>query len=420
MNSATHFPTALNARRLIGLRTIAISGPAICMLLVGQIYNLDIPFWPLILIIVALAVVNLGTFRRLKRSRPFSEREFFVQMLIDVAALTGILYFTGGASNPFAFFFLLPLTITATVLPRAHTWLMAIITACCYTLLMVVRRPVAEFVAGQSESIFDLHIMGMWLGFVLIAALIAHYVAGMGETLRERDRSLAEAREQALNDERMLALATLATGAAHELSTPLATMAVVVDDLTRDLQQDENQDRVQQLDTLRAQIERCKDALSIMSTSSGVMRAESAKRAYLGDFLQDIVDELGSLRPGAPVAIELEGPAPGPALIVERRLSQALINILHNALDASPDDVTMRAAWDEEHANIRILDRGDGLGANAIRAEKLGSSSKKDGLGVGLFISQAAIDQLGGQISFHDRSEGGTEAIIELPIIDSI
>ena len=157
-----------------------------------------------------------------------------------------------------------------------------------------------------------------------------------------------------------------------------------------------------------------------MSTSSGVMRADSAKRAYLSNFLQDIVDELATLRPGAVIKVEIDGTAPGPVLIVERRLSQALINILHNALDASPDDVTVRATWDKEHANIRILDRGDGLGVNAVRAEKLGNSSKKDGLGVGLFISQAAIDQLGGQISFQDRSEGGTEAIIELPISETI
>jgi len=390
------------------------------MLLAGQIYDLGIQPAPLIFIIVALAIINIGTFRRLKGSRPFTEAEFFIQMLVDVAALTGILYFTGGASNPFAFFFLLPLTITATVLPRKHTWSMAVISVFCYTLLMVVRRPVVEFVAGQGESIFDLHIIGMWLGFVLIAGLIAHYVVGMGETLRERDRSLSEAREQALNDERVLALATLATGAAHELSTPLATMAIVVDDLSRELQQDGDQDLRQQLDTLGTQIERCKEALSIMSTSSGAIRADSAKREHLGDFLQETVDELYRLRPGAEIAIKLDGPAPGPALIVERRLSQALINILHNALDASPDDVTVYANWDKERANIRIMDRGDGLGANAIRAEKLGNSSKKDGLGVGLFISQAAIDQLGGQIKFRDRSEGGTEAIIELPITESI
>jgi two-component system sensor histidine kinase RegB len=419
MKSASHLPTTLNVRRLLWLRTIAIPGPAVCMLLVGQIYDLGIQPVPLILIITVLAAINIGTFRRLKDARPFTEGEFFIQMLIDVAALTGILYFTGGASNPFAFFFLLPLMITATVLPRAHTWVLAIIAVGCYTLLMVVRRPVVEFIAGQGESIFDLHVIGMWLGFVLIAALIAHYVVGMGETLRERDRSLAEAREQALNDERVLALATLATGAAHELSTPLATMAVIVDDLASDLQQDDSQEFGERIDTLSAQIKRCKEALSIMSTSSGAIRADSAKRTYLGDFMQEVVDELCAIRPGAQIPIKLNGPTPGPVLIVERRLSQAFINILHNALDASPADVTVSATWDENHAQIRILDRGEGLDVKAAQEEKLGSTSKPDGLGVGLFISQAAIDQLGGEIRFRDRSEGGTEAIIELPISET-
>jgi two-component system sensor histidine kinase RegB len=100
-------------------------------------------------------------------------------------------------------------------------------------------------------------------------------------------------------------------------------------------------------------------------------------------------------------------------------LNQALINILHNALDASPDDVVVNAFWGDGLANIKILDRGDGLSATSIQPEQLGNSSKKDGLGVGLFISQVAIDQLGGQIRFNNRSEGGTEAVIQLPIADS-
>jgi two-component system sensor histidine kinase RegB len=418
-------PTAINVKRLMWLRVIAIPGPAVCLLLVSQFYDLNVPFMPLALIICALVGVNVWTRHRLRSSKPFSSNEFFLQMLIDVAALTGILFFSGGASNPFAFFFLLPLTITATVLPRRYTWSIAIIAASCYTLLLFVRRPLMPLPAvhgagagpAPDESIFDLHITGMWIGFVLIAGLIAHFVAIMGETLRDRDRKLAEAREQALKDDRVLSMATLAAGAAHEISTPLATMSVLVEELNHDLDGAPDPRTARRLQMLQAQIARCKDALSVMSTSSGLLRAETAERAYLLDFLNDTVNQIRSLRPEARISLRLEGPEPGPELVVERRLAQALINIAQNAVDESPQDVEIVGSWDAGTVSIKVLDRGPGIDTDPARADRIGLSSKEGGLGVGLFISQAAVEQLGGRISFGERPDGGTEVSVELPAV---
>lgn len=412
---AIRLPTTVNARRLLWLRSIAIPGPALCMLLASRIYGLTIPAMPLILIVVALVAINVWTWRRLQDPRPFTVAEFFAQMLVDVAALTGILYVSGGAANPFAFFFLLPLTITATVLPRRYTWFMAAITACCYTFLMIFRLPVPEFTGG-GQTLFGLHVAGMWLGFVLIAGLIAHYVAGMAETLREQDLRLAKAREQALNDERVLALGTLAAGAAHELGTPLATMSVIVEELENDLVEAEVPNLNKPLGILRGQIGRCKEALSVMSVSSGVARAETATTIPLGDFLHDIASRVRDLRPGAAISEHLDGPGPEPVLIAERRLTQAVINIVHNAVDASPDNVEIVGHWNDAGIHIDINDRGQGLDPALLQPGRVSDDAgKTDGMGVGLFISRAAIGQLGGTIEFRDRPQGGTTASVLLP-----
>ncbi len=416
---AAKLPTNLNVRRLVWLRTIAIPGPAICLLIVGQIYELSIPTIPLVLIVAGLGLVNVWTWRRLNSPRPISNEEFFVQMLVDVAALTGILYFSGGASNPFAFFFLLPLTITATILTPAYTWAMAAITAACYSLLMFARVPVPELIPGGEQTIFGLHVAGMWLGFVMIAGLISHYVVGMGETLRDRDRRLAEAREQALNSERMVELGTLAAGAAHELSTPLGTMAVLAGEMGDEYPEKAHPHLHQQIQLLRDQVARCKDALSVLSASAGLDRAEGARALRLDAMVENVVDQVRSLRPGAIVNIEYARQEPAPALIVERTLTQALVNILHNAVDASPNDVNIRCGWDNSRATIEFLDRGPGFDPDLMDPERAGRSTKANGLGVGLFISRAAIDQFGGQLTMSGRDGGGTATTVDLPLAET-
>mgnify|MGYP000444035616 CR=1 FL=1 len=115
-------------------------------------------------------------------------------MLLDVAGITGVFYFTGGATNPFVWFYLLPLMIAATILPRIHTWIMAAVTVICYTSLFLIDAPVeSEHAHHDHASGFQMHVFGMWLGFVMSAGFVAVIIVGMAHTLRQRDRRLAEA-----------------------------------------------------------------------------------------------------------------------------------------------------------------------------------------------------------------------------------
>jgi len=416
-HTPAHPPGALNLRRLVWLRTIAIPGAAIALLMAGRFYHLPIRVAPLLTIIFVLALVNFWTWRRLRSAGAIPDGEFFTQMLIDVTALTGILYYSGGAINPFAYLFLVPLAISATVLPRRYTWAMACITAAAYAFLLFYRIPLPPFVQPGGGANLAVHVIGMWVGFVLSAGLIAQFVLSMGESLREQERSLGEARERALRDERVVAVATLAAGAAHELSTPLATMALVTTELAEQYPREQYPELHENLQLLKSQIRKCKDSLSVISATAGAGRADQARPVRVDAFVRHAVAEVRRLRPGATINVQIDPRRPVPDIIVERTLTQALLNVLHNAVDASPADVRVNCSWEGERVRIDVQDHGPGISLKSLKATQEPRKSTKDsGLGLGLFLTHTALSHLGGDISFADAPGGGARVTLTLPL----
>jgi len=415
---ATRGPTeqssTRNLKRLLILRSLLIAGALLAMLATRTLIGIPLPLLPLLLIVGSLGLINLWTWRRVRSGAYIRDEEFFLQLVVDVIALAGVLYFTGGASNPFAWFFLIPLFIAATVLSGPATWLMAALTTTCYTLLLFFFLPLGGGHHMHQSDNFAQHVFGMWFGFVLSAGLIAWFIVGMANTLRERDRLLAEAREQALRDEQLVALGTLATGAAHELGTPLATMAVVTKELER---ADVDDGMKRKLRILRDQVERCKRALSIISASAGEARAESGSLIGVGDFIDQVVTAWSKQRVNSAVQTQVHAGPPSAQIVNEYTLHQSLINLLNNAADASAEPLLFKASWNEKHLDIDILDRGPGLHPNVTSAiGRHKPSTKEYGMGLGLFLTHATIQRLGGDIALFDRDNGGTCTRIRLPL----
>jgi len=406
----------LNLRRLLLLRSVAIGGWLVAVIMASYGLETEEFLLPVGMVIAVWSALNMASWRRLGAARDVTHGEFFSQLLVDVAALTVLLYFTGGSTNPFTMLYLLPLTVAAAVLPGRFTGSLAVITVVCYTLLLFYYVPLPLMVnAGRQE--FGLHVLGMWSGFVLSASLIAYFVVKMGGTLRERDRILAKARENALRDERLVALGTLAAGAAHELGTPLGTMAV----LTKELEHEygASADLAGRLRTLRDQIDRCKDVLSVLSASAGQVRAESGQRLPLDQYLEHIVTEWRRSRPAVTVQCHWAGEGPAPSLVAERTLTQAITNVLNNAADASPDSVEIIARWDTLQWVIEVYDRGEGLSdAASARAGKSIFTTKQEGqgLGLGLFLAHSTIGRFGGSVHLFNRDGGGACTRIVLPL----
>ena len=428
-------PQLRNLRRLVGLRAIEVAGQVGAIAIAVYAMGMLLPTVILFMLTASLALATLFTWWRTYQSWPVTDAELVLHLLIDIGVLTGLLYFTGGSTNPFVTLYLLPLSIAAAILPAVYTWAVAGATLSCYTLLMFIHLPLPQgpgsfallatlFPGGLTgehdahglQADFNLHVLGMWFNFALSAVLIAWFVARMAQSLRELDQRLAAAREAALRNEQLVALGTLAAGAAHELGTPLSTIAVIATELERNHGHDSA--LVDDLRLLRAQTERCKAILTGLSA-----RAEAATLLPCEDYLKKLMEQWQLLRPQIEINTHFVGIKSAPALTVERTLDQALLNLLNNAADVSPQGIEFDGRWDETRLTLEIRDRGPGISTEV--AAQAGTAffttkSPSGGLGIGLFLANATIERFGGTVKLFNREGGGACVRVTLPLRTSV
>jgi len=417
-----------NLRRLFWLRNVMIAGLGLAAWAAIGIYDLELPLAPIASAMGLLVALNAISWWRLRQPRKAVDMELLAQLLLDMVALTGLFYFTGGYTNPFLWMYLLPLTVAAVALPWRNTWLIAGLAVACYTGLMFWYQPLpvmqmdmsgmspAEMRAMHHGGGFSIHLLGMWAGFVVSALVIAFFVERIGRNLREYDQLIAEAREKMLENERMLALGTLATAAAHELGTPLATMAVVAGEMVEDCA--DQPQLAQSLSLLRSQIDRCKQILTSITASAGCQRIEDGQGEMLDDFLDRTLTDWHDAHPATQLDCQLHGSSPAPLIAVDRTLGQALVNLLDNAADASPSRIEVSGDWSPAELSLTIRDYGSGLTSEA--ADRAGTpffTTKEDrGLGLGLYLARLIFERFGGTVDLSNHPQSGTLTTVRLPL----
>ena len=399
-------------RRLVALRGIAVAAQLVTLAAVWKILEINLDWQPMLLAIATLAAINLFSLLRLRKATPVSSPELFAQLGVDVIALTVLLYYGGGSTNPFISLYLLPLVIAAATLPPRYTWGMAALTAACYSLLMVYYIPLPH-IHHNEEDAFNVHVMGMWLGFVISAMVVAYFVVQMAQAVRSRDDILARVREEILRNERIVALGTQAASAAHELGTPLATMAVVIGELQLDaVAQPALHDSLAILDEQVRGCKRILDKIMANAQDSGVALPQP-----VDTLIAEVLDEWQLLRPAAHYHYRCSGVQPAPLLIADVTLRAALMNLLNNAADASPQPIEIHARWNSSGFTLEIRDHGKGLSDEAaLKAGSAFFTTKKEGRGLGLLLANATIERMGGTVRLYNREEGGATTELTLPI----
>jgi two-component system sensor histidine kinase RegB len=418
-------------RRLVMLRTIAVVAQCTALALVYRFLAMELQWLPMLAVIAALAGLNLLTWLRLRNNSPVSNAEFFAQLCADVLALSVLLYYGGGSTNPFISLFLLPLVIAAATLPHGYTWAMTGITTGCYTLLMkfYVPLPMTHGVMDEAQmanmpdmdmsqavppdNAFNMHVIGMWLGFVISAVVIAYFVVRMAHAVRERDETLAKIREETLRNERIVALGIQAAGAAHEMGTPLSTLAVVIGELKRDQAVlPEWRDNLAILDD---QVRACKRILGKLLANA--QDTETQAMQPLEQFLAATLNEWQLLRPTVHCHYQVTDTHPSPQMNIDPALRAALLNLLNNAADASPEEINIEAHWDTDAFTLKIQDHGKGLTPEAAaRAGSAFFTTKEEGKGLGLLLANATVERMGGKVRLFNREGGGATTEVILPL----
>ncbi|BBJ00258.1 two-component sensor histidine kinase [Ferrigenium kumadai] len=415
MNSTilSSLPGHSQLRRLVALRGMAVAAQLLTLAAVWKILELELDWQPMLLTVATLTGINLLTWLRLRSSKPVSNSELFAQLCVDVLALTILLYYGGGSTNPFVSLYLLPLVIAAATLPARYTWGMAAITAACYSVLMLYYIPLPHNHHHDSDSAFNAHVMGMWFGFVISAVVVAYFVVQMAQAVRNRDEALVRVREEILRNERIVALGTQAAGAAHELGTPLSTMSVVIGELQHDATaQPEWHDALTILDEQVRGCKRILDKILANAQDSGAAVLLPADK-----LVAEVLDEWQLLRPTAQYRYRNSDAQPAPLVSADATLRAALMNLLNNAADAAPQSIDIETHWDANRFMLEIHDHGKGLSEEAgLKAGSAFFTTKSEGRGLGLFLANATVERLGGTVRLFNRDTGGATTQLILPL----
>ncbi len=414
-SSPGNLTLADNLNRLVALRWFVISGCAALLLLANagiELVNHSTAAW---LILLNYALINAGLKWWLSRRQGIHEWLFLANLALDLVLIWLFLRFSGGSANPFTLLFLLPVIVAAATLRPAAIWLLTGLSIAAYTLLLWLTPEHHNHTAMQSS--FSLHLLGMWLGLVFSAGLVAYFVTGMGRALRNSEAQLARAREQALRDERVIALGAMAAGAAHELGTPLASMNLLVDELQSTANAD--QAAQAQLQLLKAQIQRCKKVLSGLSAHGHELHAEAGQAMTARQLLDAVLQRWRQQRPDASVKLQWQGDIPEARLLADETLFQSLCSLLNNAADASSETIELSARLQDDVLWLDIQDHGPGISqsiAGRIGREPVTGKSAQQGLGIGLLLASSVIERLGGEVTHRSAAAGGTVASVSLPL----
>ncbi|MBS1190215.1 MAG: ATP-binding region, ATPase-like:Histidine kinase N-terminal [Rhodocyclaceae bacterium] len=400
-----------NLQRLASVRWMVLGVMSLLAIAGPGLLAIPLPRIPLLAVVAVAAGFNFLLRLRLARADAATPLEVLSQIGFDIASLTALLFFSGGATNPLVSLLLPPVAIAALTLPVRHVFATGALALAAYSVLMVFYLPLPLSDPARATR---LHLIGMWLTFAISAAMIGWFVVRMTALIRQRDAELAAAREQAMRDERVVALGTLAAGAAHELGTPLATMAVIASELEYDktLSAAARDD----LAVLRQQIGICKEIITGLSRQAGAERLEQALAVRADVWLDGLRQRWHSLRPQASSQFRLQDDAP-PTIIADPTLEQAVLNLLNNAANTGNGEIELAATWNDVLFTIQVRDHGPGFAAHILdQAGKTAFPAHPGGSGIGLMLTQSAVERLNGRLTLSNHPAGGAVARIELPL----
>jgi len=405
-------PARVRLGTLNNLRWLAVVGQTVALLIVHLLLGFDFPVFETSIVVVASATLNVILSIAYPSSKRLTVREATAFLAYDITQLAVLLFLTGGIENPFALLFLAPVVVSAATLNIASTLFLGGLSISAVTLLAFVHIPL-PWQQDTDFSLPDLYQLGIWVSLLLGIGFSSVYAWRIASEAMRMSAALSATQLALARERRLAALGGLAAAAAHELGTPLGTIALVARELERELSSDPRADDFR---LLRAESERCRAILARLARPEAAVLGR-AQTLPLGALLDDIA----APHRGVDVAILVDvqdGPPPNVWRVPE--ILHGLGNLVENAADFASSEVRLRARWDDKELAIDVMDDGPGFAPQIF--EQIGEPyvtprpsapkgdhsdyGKEEGMGLGFFIAKTLIEQTGGTVVARNHNRG--------------
>lgn len=407
----------LRLNTLIRLRWLAIVGQSVTVILVAYWMNFPLPVSLCFALIALSAWLNLFLAFRYPAAHRLAPLAALGILLFDSLQLAGLLYMTGGLTNPFSVLLTVPVVISATSLPIKMTAVLGVFVMTAASILVFVHLPL-PWVEGKILEIPTLYVAGLWMAVFSCITFTAIYAFRVAEEARQLANALTATELVLQREQHLSALDGLAAAAAHELGTPLATITLVAKEMERALGNDERfKDDVT---LLRSQGERCREILKRLTSLSTEGDSHLARLT-----LALLIEEVTAPHRDFGIRIRLapsQGNEPEPVGRRNPGVIYGLGNLIENAVDFAKQEVTVSWRWDDKIVAITVLDDGPGfppaiidrIGEPYVSTRQGVADSASGGLGLGLFIAKTLLERSGAELFFRNASGRGEGALVEI------
>ncbi len=399
------------------MRTLALAAQVLLLAVVGLLLHVSLP-WPVLTVILgALVLLNAITFIRLRQGHSVGSFEVAAQLFADLAAFTFVLYFTGGVTNPFVSLYLPLLGLAAALLPWAQVAVLALFSVVAYTVLMGNYIPL---VLANPDDGVHFHLVGMWLNFLVSVLILVGFVARLSSSIRNRDQALGRAQQRLASESRLAALGNQAASIAHQLGTPVSTIATIVSDWKNDPAM---QAQVREMNVLSAQVQSITDTLGQLRAQIEVNPRHNADAQMIkpSEWLQTTLGIWRTRNPQHEVRLMPSiASIAGEFKVRKELLELGLVTLLDNAAQSQqracvgePLQVGMQC--DHESLTLFVNDAGSGIDTELL--PKIGQQLfQANGQGMGLFLLANLLEREGGKLSLRNLNPGVC-ASLSLPVL---
>lgn len=398
-------------RTLVLIRWVAVAGQGIAILVVHVGFGFALPLGPTLLAVLASALLNVAVSLRNPPAKRLSDRESALSLGYDILQLAVLIFLTGGLGNPFSILMLVPVTISATILSLGSTLWLGALALMCISALALFHLPLPW--KGDGLALDPTYVLGIWAALALGTSFLSAYAWRVAQESRRMMDALAETQMALAREQRLSALGSLAAAAAHELGTPLSTIAVVAKEIGRELPP--GSALSDDIELLSSQATRCREILKRLSTEPGVAGEMPFDQLPLGA----LVEAAAAPHRRGEVAIEIVTPE-GRQPVVARRpeLIQGLLNLIENAVDFARRQVRLVVEWDETWIWIEIVDDGPGFApaiVGLLGEPYISTRRGAEGMGLGVFIARTLLERTGAELNFSNQHGGGAKVALKWP-----